>query len=228
MENQENTFNEQEVREQISQEVRAELNNMGYRILEQDEVGGRDMCRLVNRFKNAKIDYDKECDRINNRYKEEVAQSKLKIVEEDFKYERQSLCEDIDKILAEDKERRLNEAQKLQADKDYKEAKNEAIKMLCMLKGAGVDIPNELYMDMITPLISAKDLKGLQVAKLLAGSTSNEYIIEKATDNINSYFANSELAEFGKSAKEFINKGEAQLTLSLYMAKFENQLRGGR
>ena len=35
----ENQFNEQEAREKISEEVRAELNNMGYRILEADEVG---------------------------------------------------------------------------------------------------------------------------------------------------------------------------------------------
>lgn len=223
-----NNFNEEQVKQEISDQVRAELNNLGYRILEQDQIGARDLTRLVNRFKNAKIDYDKECDRINNRYKEEVAQSKLKIVEEDFKYERQSLCEDIDKIIEQDKERRLAEAERLQADKDYKVEKKEAIEMLALLRGAGVEATDEIFMDMITPLIEAKDVKGLQVAKLLAGNATNEYIIEKATDNINAYFNNQELADFGSSAKEFINTGETSLSLTLYMHRFEQILRGGK
>ena len=228
MEGQGNTFNEAEVKEQISLEVRAELNNLGYRILEQDEVGARDLCRLVNRFKNTMIEHDKEVDRINNRYKEEVANSKLKVLEQDYKLDKESLVEDIDKILAEDKERRLAEAQRLQADKDYKATKKEAIEMLCMLKGAGVDITDEIFMDTINPLIEAKDIKSLGIARLLAGNKVNEYIVDKSVDSINNYFNNQELADFGKSAKEFINTGEAELTLRLHMNRFEQILKGGK
>ena len=227
MEN-ENTFNEQEVKERISDEVRTELSEMGARILEQDEVGGRDMCRLVNKFKNAKIDYDKECDRINNRYKEDIANEKIKVLDYDFKLDKASYKEEIDKTIDAEKQRRLAEAQRLQADKDYKEAKNEAIKMLCMLKGAGVDITDEIFMDTINPLIGAKDTKALGIARLLAGNKVNEYLVDKSVDTINNYFTNSDLAAFGQSAKEFINTGEAELTLSLYMNKFENILRGDK
>lgn len=225
MEEQNKEFNEEQVREQISLEVRAELNNLGYRILEQDEVGARDMTRLVNKFKNAKIDYDKECDRINNRYKEDIANEKIKLLDYDFKLDKASYGEEIDKIIEADQQRRLAEAERLQADKDYKATKKEAIEMLCMLKGAGVDIPDNIFLDTINPLIGAKDIKSLEIARLLGGNTINEYIIDKSIDSINQYFANNELAEFGKSAKEFINKGEAQLTLALYMSKFEQMLK---
>ena len=228
MEEQNKEFNEEQVREQISLEVRNELNNLGYRILEQDEIGARDMTRLVNRFKNAKIDYDKECDRINNRYKEDIANEKIKVLDYDFKLDKASYEEEIDKIIEADQQRRLAEAERLQADKDYKVEKKEAIEMLALLRGAGVEATDEIFMDMITPLIEAKDIKGLQVAKLLAGNATNEWIIDKATDNISDYFANSELAQFGASAKEFINTGEAQLTLSLYMNRFEQMLKGGK
>ena len=187
---QENNFNEAEMREKITDEVRAELNNMGYRILEQDEVGGRDMCRLVNKFKNAKIDYDKECDRINNRYKEDIANEKIKVLDYDFKLDKASYMEEIDKIIEADQQRRLSEAQKLQADKDYKEEKREAIELLCALKGAGVDITDEVFLDTINPLIGAKDIKSLAIARLLGGNTTNEYIIDKAVDNINNYSIN--------------------------------------
>ena len=119
MENQENQFNEQEVKEQISFEVKQELSKMGYKLLNQDEVGGRDMCRLVNNFKNKLIEHDTEAERIKGRYSDTVAESKLNILEADWKYDRESLTEDIDQIIKQDRDRRVAEAEKLQADKDY-------------------------------------------------------------------------------------------------------------
>ena len=224
MEN-ENTFNEQEVKEQISQEVRAELNNMGYRILEADEIGSRDLCRLVNNFKNKLIEHDTEAERIKGRYSDTVAESKLNVLEQDFRYDKQDFEQQVDKIIEQDQQRRINEAERLQATKDYKADKKEAIEMLCLLRGAGVDITDSVFLDTIEPLIEAKDIKGLEVIRLLAGNKVNEYLVDKATDNINNYFNNEDLRQFGASAKQFINTGEAELTLSLYMNRFEQMLR---
>ena len=97
--------------------------------------------------------------------------------------------------------------------------------MLCLLRGANVDISDSVFMDTIAPLVEAKDVKGLEIARLLGGNRVNEYLVDKSVDTINNYFANSDLAAFGKSAKEFINTGKAELTLSLYMNKFEQMLR---
>lgn len=227
MEN-ENTFNEQEVKDRISDEVRAELNNMGYRILEADEVGSRDMCQLINKFKNKLIEHDTEAERIKGRYSDTVAESKLNVLEADFRYDKESLVRDIDKIIEEDQHRRLAEAEKLQADKEYKATKKESIEMLALLKQAGAEIPDDMFISFINPLVEAKDTKSIAIAKLLAGTDTNQYICDRATDNINAYFNNEDLRQFGDSAKQFINTGKSQLTLSLYMAKFENQLRGGR
>ena len=225
MENQENTFNEQEIKEQISLEVKQELSKMGYKLLNQDEVGGRDMCRLINNYKDKLIEHDTEAERIKARYSDTVAESKLNVLEADFRYDKESLVRDIDKIIEQDQQRRLAEAEKLQNTKDYKTSKKESIEMLCLLRGAGVDITDSVFMDTIAPLVEAKDVKSLEVAKLLAGNKVNEYLVEKATDNINAYFNNDELRQFGASAKQFIATGEAELTLSLYMNRFEQMLR---
>ena len=223
MENQ--GFNEQEVREKISEEVRAELNNMGYRILEQDEIGGRNMMRTVNAYKNKLIDYNKECERINNRYKEDVAKSKLAVLEQDFRYDKQDFEQQIDEIIEADRERRLTEAEKLQNTKDYKADRKECFEMLALLKGAGAEIPDDMFMTFINPLIQAKDTKGLEVAKLLAGTDTNQYICDRAVQSIENYFSNEDLRQFGDSAKQFILNNEAELTLSLHMAKYEAMLR---
>ena len=225
MENQENTFNEQEVKEQISLEVKQELSKMGYKLLNQDEVGGRDMCRLVNNFKNKLIEHDTEAERIKGRYSDTVAESKLNVLEADFRYDKESLVGDIDKIIEQDQQRRLAEAEKLQNTKDYKADKKEAIELLALLKQAGAEIPDDMFISFINPLVEAKDTKSIAIAKLLAGTDTNQYICDRATDNINAYFNNQELQNFGASAKQFINTGEAELTLSLYMNKFEQMLR---
>lgn len=224
MENQ-NTFNEQEARERISDEVRAELNNLGAKILEQDQVGSHEMCKLVTSYKNKLIDYEAEVDRIKQRYSDEVAASKLNVLEADFRYDKESLAEDIDKIIAEDNQRRLAEAEKLQADKEYKATKKESIEMLALLKQAGAEIPDDMFISFINPLVEAKDTKSIAIAKLLAGTDTNQYICDRATQTITDYFDNQELQNFGQSAKEFINTGQAELTLSLYMNRFEAMLR---
>ena len=222
---QENQFNEQEVKEKISEEVRAELNNMGYRILEADEIGSRDMVNLVEAYKNKLIDYDKECERINGRYKEEVANSKLAVLEQDFRYDKQDFEQQIDKIIAEDNQRRLAEAERLQATKEYRADKKECFEMLALLKNAGAEIPDDMFISFINPLVEAKDTKSIAIAKLLAGTDTNQYICDRATQTITDYFNNQELRQFGDSAKQFILNNEAELTLSLHMAKYEAMLR---
>ena len=222
---QENQFNEQEVREKISDEVRAELNNMGYRILEADEVGSRDMCQLINNYKDKLIQHDAEVDRIKQRYSDTVAESKLNVLEADFRYDKESLVGDIDKIIEQDQQRRIAEAERLQATKDYKADRKECFEMLALLKGAGAEIPDDMFISFINPLVEAKDTKGLEVAKLLSSTDTNKYICDKATQTITDYFNNAELQNFGASAKQFITTGEAELTLSLYMNRFEEMLR---
>ena len=222
---QENNFNEQEVKERITDEVKAELNNMGYKLLNQEDVGSRDMVRLVNAYKNKLIDHDKEVDRINNRYKEEVANSKLAILEQDFRYDKQDFEQQVDKIIEQDQQRRLAEAERLQATKEYKADKKEAIELLALLKQAGAEIPDDMFMSFINPLVEAKDTKSIAIAKLLAGTDTNQYICDRAVQNIDNYFNNEDLRQFGASAKQFINTGEAELTLSLYMNRFEQMLR---
>ena len=224
----ENQFNEQEAREKISEEVRAELNNLGYRLLDQDQVGGHEMCKLVTSYKNKLIDHNAEVDRIKQRYSDEVAKSKLSVLEMDFKYDKESLAGDIDKIIEQDQQRRLAEAEKLQADKEYKATKKESIEMLALLKQAGAEIPDDMFISFINPLVEAKDTKSIAIAKLLAGTDTNQYICDRAVQNINSYFNNDDLKQFGDSAKQFILNNEAELTLSLHMAKYEAMLRGGK
>ena len=222
---QENTFNEQEVKEQISLEVKQELSKMGYKLLNQDEVGGRDMVRLINTYKNKLIDHDKEVERINGRYKEEVAKSKLAVLEQDFRYDKQDFEQQIDKIIAEDNQRRLAEAEKLQADKEYKATRKETFEMLALLKQSNAEIPDDMFISFINPLVEAKDTKSIAIAKLLAGTDTNQYICDRAVQNITDYFNNEDLQNFGNSAKQFIATGEAELTLSLYMSRFEEMLR---
>ena len=223
MENQ--GFNEEQARERISDEVRAELNSLGAKILEQDEVGSHEMCKLVTSYKNKLIQHDAEVDRIKQRYSDTVAESKLNVLEADFRYDKESLVGDIDKIIEQDQQRRLAEAEKLQSTKDYKADRKECFEMLALLKGAGAEIPDDMFISFINPLVEAKDTKSIAIAKLLAGTDTNQYICDRATDNINAYFNNQELQNFGASAKQFIATGEAELTLSLYMNRFEQMLR---
>ena len=95
-----------ELKEQITADARADveayINSIGGTIVPTGYDGAKDVARLVDKYNQLKVDRDNEIERINNRYKESIAESKIKIVEENFKYDVKDLEDELDKCQAKD------------------------------------------------------------------------------------------------------------------------------
>ena len=227
MDNVEINLNEQEqttlnsIKSDIIADVKAEIGNLGYDIVPTGYDGGKDIAKLVKKAQQLKVDYDKEVDRINNRYKKEVAQDKIKILEADYRYEMQDLASDIDKAVEQDYFAREKEIEQIQNSDTYKAQKLEAMQTIAMLRQCGAEIPAEIFTDLIADVVAAKDIRSLELIGLMCGKGMCQAITEQVIHNVNVSNQNKALTQFANSAKQFLVDGNISLTLMSQMKLYE-------
>ena len=143
MDNVEISLNEQEqttlgaIKSDIIADVKAEIGNLGYDIVPTKFDGGTEIAKLVTKAQQLKVDYDKEVARIDGRYAKEIADSKKAVLEQDYRYDMQSLASDIDKAVEQDYFAREKEIEQLQNSDTYKAQKLEAMQTIAMLRQCG-------------------------------------------------------------------------------------------
>ena len=227
MDNVEISLNEQEqttlnsIKSDIIADVKAEIGNLGYDVVPTGYDGGKDIAKLVKKAQQLKVEHDKEVNRINNRYKKEVAEDKIKVLEADYRYDMQSLASDIDKAVEQDYFARAKEIEQLQNSDTYKAQKLEAMQTIAMLRQCGAEIPPEIFTDLIADVVAAKDVRSLELIGLMCGKGMCQAMTEQIIHNVNVSNENKQLTQFANSAKSFLENGQINLTLMSQMALYE-------
>ena len=207
------------IKEDIMRDVRNEIakNNT---IIPNGFSGGAEIAKLVHKAQQLKVDHDKELARINSRYSKEVMESKRAVLEQDYRYDMQSLAEDIDRAVEEDRIAREDEKARLLASDEYKDQKMENMQLLAMLAQAGADIDYQTFLELANVAISAGDTTAIKYMGMMAGkqnaSFSNDIIYQ-----INIAEQNKPLTQFADSAKQFLVDGDISLTLMSHMQMYE-------
>lgn len=218
-------LNEQEqttleaIKSDIMRDVKAEIakNNT---VIPTGYDGGKEIAKLVKKAQALKADYVEQVDRIDRRYKEEVANSKKAVLEQDYRYDMQSLAEDIDKAVEEDRIARQDEKARLLASDEYKDQKMENMQLLAMLAQAGADIDYQTFLELADVAISTGDTTAIKYMGLISGK-QNASFANDIIHQINIAEQNKALSQFADSAKQFLENGEINLTLMSQMALYE-------
>lgn len=207
------------IKEDIMRDVRAEIakNNT---VIPTGFSGGKTIAGLVKKGQALKADYVEQVQKIEARYSKEVSNSKKAVLEQDYRYDMQSLAEDIDRAVEEDRIAREDEKARLLASDEYKDQKMENMQLLAMLAQAGADIDYQTFMELANVAISAGDTTAIKYMGMMAGkqnaSFANDIIYQ-----INIAEQNKQLTQFADSAKSFLENGEINLTLMSQMALYE-------
>ena len=209
------------IKENIIADVRAEIGNLGYDIVPTKFDGGKEIAGLVKKAQKLKVEHDKELNRITNRYKKEIAEDKIKVLEADYRYEMQDLASDIDKAVEHDAFARAEEIEQLQNSDAYKQQKLEAMQTIAMLRQCGADIPPDIFTDLIADVVAAKDVRSLELIGLMCGKGMCQAMTEQIIHNIDVSNQNKALTQFADSAKQFLENGEISLTLMSQMKMHE-------
>ena len=221
------SLNEQEgvtleaIKNDIIADVRAEIGNLGYDIVPTKYDGGKDIAKAVTKAKQLKIEHDNEKNRILNRYKDNIAEDKIKVLEADYRYEMQDLAADIDKAVEQDAFAREKEIEQLQNSDTYKQQKLEAMQTIAMLRQCNAEIPPDIFTDLIADVVAAKDIRSLELIGLMCGKGMCQAMTEQIIHNVNVSNQNKALTQFADSAKQFLVDGNISLTLMSQMKLYE-------
>ena len=207
------------IKENIMRDVKAEIakNNT---VIPTGFSGGTEIAKLVKKAQQLKVDYDKEVARIDARYKEEIANSKKAVLEQDMRYEMKSLAEDIDAAVEEDRIAREDEKARLLASDEYKDQKMENMQLLAMLAQAGADIDYQTFMELANVAISAGDTTAIKYMGMMSGK-QNASFANDIIHQINIAEQNKPLSQFADSAKQFLENSDINLTLMSQMKLYE-------
>ena len=211
------------IRNDIIADVKAEIGNLGYDIVPTGYDGGKDIAKAVKNAQKLKVEHDNEVNRINNRYKKEVAEDKIKVLDADYRYDMQSLASDIDKAVEHDAFARAEEIEQLQNSDTYKQQKLEAMQTIAMLRQCNAEIPPEIFTDLIADVVAAKDVRSLELIGLMCGKGMCQAMTEQIIHNVNVSNENKQLTQFADSAKQFLSDGDINLTLMSHMKLYEEE-----
>ena len=200
----------------IKQDIVNEISQMGYKVIEDNYDGPGKIANIVNNAQQLRASFNDESSRIRSRYKDDIATSKINVLEVNLKYDLEYLENEIDEIVETDRVARLKAIEELQKSEEYKVNRKDCLEMLALLKD--IDVPYDIFMNTIKDVVEAKDEKTLRIIQLLVGkSATNTYIVDQALKDISVYKNNEHLKNFSVEAKKYLKTGDVGLSLFSYM-----------
>ena len=214
--NEEEVTTLENIKTSITQDVMDEISQMGYKVIENNYDGEGKIADIVNKAQQLRAAFNDICSKTRNRYKDDIATSKINVLEMDLKYDLESLETSIDEIVETDRMARLKAIEDLQKTDEYKVNRKDCLEMLALLKD--IEVPYDIFMNTIKDVVEAKDEATLRIIGLLAGkSATNTYIVDQALKDISAYKDNAHLKNFSVEAKKYLTTGDVSLTLFSYM-----------
>lgn len=214
--NEEEVTTLEDIKAGIKQDIVNEISQMGYKVIENNYDGEAKVADIVNNVQKLRASFNDESSRIKNRYKDDIATSKINVLEMNLKYDLEDIEKELDEIVETDRVARLKAIEELQKTDEYKANRKDCLEMLALLKD--VEVPYDIFMDTIKDVVEAKDEVTLRIIQLLVGkSATNTYIVDQALKDISSYKNNEHLKNFSVEAKKYLKNGDISLTLFSYM-----------
>lgn len=213
-----NTF--EQMKAEVTQQVMSELASKNVDVIAKDYDAGAEVFKLINAYNATINDIDAQIDQNNQKYKESVARVKnyeLHLDKTDLKNE---TIDKLDEILEKQKIAYEQEIMEKQSDPLYKEAKTEVFGVLNLLKDC--DIETSKLLEIIDPLVTASDIKALEIAGiLLQKNQMASYAIDSAIKEISDMAANNDLAAMVSTMKNYVSTGADGLSYFAYMARYK-------
>lgn len=203
------------LKKDISQQVKQELQEKGITIIDNSYDGFKDVKKLMDTYDSKIEKIQAEIKHNEETYSDSVCKVKnyeLHLDEEELK---QDTMKALDETIEKTKKLQDRAIKDKQADPKYKEAKNEAMNIISLL--ASKDIPMDILMDVLDDVISASDIRTLNICKVLVQDNAMaSYTLERAIDEIRIAGENRELHAMVDVMKRYIEVGDNELSVMLW------------
>lgn len=223
---QDNGFNEEAVRQQIVNEVMAELETKNIKVIPNHYSWEQHILDIVNEFDSLKAKYNKEVEYNKDRYSEHVASEMNRHLTNDYNLEVSDLYRKLDDVQQTDKRWKMHQVEKMQQSEEYQTAKQMAFQEIGYLKGIK-DIPMDLLQDIVNPVINAYDVRSLRIMSTMLGgdNTIPGRVVGRAVHDVTTKLNATDSEPFIQGARNYMNTGQLDLRL---MALQDNMKKKGK
>ena len=196
---------------QLKAEIIDELNKAGASVINSEYDGFKELSNILNKFDVKIKKYNDEVSRIRQRYSAEVALQKIHELDVDLAGEKSWVNAQLNNIVEKDAAAKREAIAKNLKSKEYKEARNEAIEILSRF---GEKLDAEVTMELLKPVIEAKDRTILKALKCTSNKDTR-YLYTSAINKIDEYLSTKHLELCIKDARAYISNPKQRKSLIL-------------
>ena len=196
---------------QLKAEIIDELNKAGASVINSEYDGFKELSNILNKFDVKIKKYNDEVSRIRQRYSAEVALQKIHELDVDLAGEKSWTTSQLNNIVEKDNTAKREAIAKNLKSKEYKESRNEAIEILSRV---GEKLDSETTMELLKPLIEAKDRTILKALKCTSNKDTR-FLYTSAINKIDEYLSTKHLELCIKDARAYISNPKQRKSLIL-------------
>jgi uncharacterized phage infection (PIP) family protein YhgE len=196
---------------QLKAEIIDELNKAGASVINSEYDGFKELSNILNKFDVKVKKYNDEVSRIRQRYSAEVALQKIHELDVDLAGEKSWTTSQLNNIVEKDNLAKREAIAKNLKSKEYKESRNEAIEILSRF---GEKLDAETTMELLKPVIEAKDRTILKALKCTSNKDT-QFLYTGAINKIDEYLSTKHLELCIKDARAYISNPKQRKSLIL-------------
>lgn len=197
--------------DQVEKEIKKKIAEMRPNKISSVYNATNELVKIVDKIDTLKADFKANKSKIDKNYKVEIVMQKERELELDFIADLESLKFDLNRVREKDLKYKQEAIANNKLDPVYQEGKKEAFNVLLQI---GHKLEADLVVELLQPLIEAKDLSSIRILSKTA-SKENKIAYIEAIRKVEEFTSMEETDLMVKEVSKYLNSKGKEKSLSL-------------
>ena len=205
--------------DQVEKEIKKKISEMRPNKISSVYNATNELVKIVDKIDTLKADLKANKSKIDKNYKVEVVMQKERELELDFIADLESLKFDLNRVREKDLKYKQEAIANNKLDPMYQEGKKEAFNVLLQI---GHKLEADLVVELLQPLIEAKDLSSIRILSKTA-SKENKIAYIEAIRKVEEFTSMEETDLMVREVSKYLNNKGKEKSLSLIQMIHSNK-----
>lgn len=205
--------------DQVEKEIKKKISEMRPNKISSVYNATNELVKIVDKIDTLKADLKANKSKIDKNYKVEVVMQKERELELDFIADLESLRFDLNRVREKDLKYKQEAIANNKLDPMYQEGKKEAFNVLLQI---GHKLEADLVVELLQPLIEAKDLSSIRILSKTA-SKENKIAYIEAIRKVEKFTSMEETDLMVREVSKYLNSKGKEKSLSLIQMLHSNK-----
>ena len=205
--------------DQVEKEIKKKISEMRPNKISSVYNATNELVKIVDKIDTLKADFKANKSKIDKNYKVEIVMQKERELELDFIADLESLKFDLNRVREKDLKYKQEAIANNKLDPMYQEGKKEAFNVLLQI---GDKLEADLVVELLQPLIEAKDLSSIRILSKTA-SKENKIAYIEAIRKVEEFTSMEETDLMVREVSKYLNSKGKEKSLSLIKMLHSNK-----